>query len=327
MEISDVAIFALTSDNTYFGMGKKFNYYKAWWAMIVADVMEDIRSMLLANAVDVEHAMQVFERGWESIVYTIQHGRYSDLINHLDEHMSRLSRLPVKKAPELVPRILLTGEIFVRRDSLSRQNLTEWLAESGFAVICSPVSEWIRYSDYMIRSSPEWKKKPFPEKIRFHIRQWLMNLYEKRLGSAMSRSGLAASRCTNIHHIIDTASDYLSPDLGGEAILTIGSSLAEIVTNVCGVIAIGPFGCMPNRLSESILTEVMTRLSKVATKNSNNAMKKILSEMDELPFLAIESDGAPFPQLIVAKLEAFCQRALRLHHQMLTCKGDTTSID
>jgi hypothetical protein len=41
--------------------------------------------------------------------------------------------------------------------------------------------------------------------------------------------------------------------------------------------------------------------------------------MEELPFLAIESDGSPFPQLIIAKLEAFCQQALRLHDLMQSC--------
>jgi predicted CoA-substrate-specific enzyme activase len=316
MELQDVTIFALTSDNTYFGMGKGFNYYKAWWAMIVSDVMEDIRSMLLANSVDVDHALDIFEQNWQSILHTIQYGRYSDLIHQLDETINHLSHIPLKKPPALVPKILLTGEIFVRRDSLSRQNLTEWLAENGFAVICSPVSEWIRYSDYTIHADASWKKKPFSEKMRFLIRQWLMNIYEKRLGSTMSQSGLVSPRGVDIHHIIDIASHYLSPDLGGEAILTIGSSLDEIATHVCGVIAIGPFGCMPNRLSESILTDIMTRSSKLATKKSKILMEKVLSDIEELPFLAIESDGSPFPQLIIAKLEAFCQQALRLHLQM-----------
>ncbi len=316
MEIADVAIFALTSDNTYFGMGKGFDYYKAWWSIIISDVMEDIRSMLLANAVDVDQAMEIFQRNWLSIVHSIQYSRYSDLVDHLNERMSRLSQIPIKKHPALVPKILLTGEIFVRRDPLSRQHLTEWLAENGFAVICSPVSEWIRYSDYMIHTDPSWKIKPFSEKMRFHIRQWLMNLYEKRLGSSMSRSGLVDSRSVDIQHIIRTASDYMSPKLGGEAILTIGSSLSEIATHVCGVIAIGPFGCMPNRLSESILSETMNRKSKLASTPSNILMEQILSGMEELPFLAVESDGSPFPQLIIAKLEAFCQQAMRLHDKM-----------
>jgi predicted nucleotide-binding protein (sugar kinase/HSP70/actin superfamily) len=316
MEIPDVAVFALTSDNTYFGMGKEFDYYKAWWVIIVSDVMEDIRAMLLANAGDVASALEVFEQCWRSILNTIQYGRYSDLIDQLDEKMNRLSRLPVKKHPSRVPKILLTGEIFVRRDSLSRQNLTEWLAEKGFAVICSPVSEWIRYSDYMIHNDESWKNKPFSEKMRFHIRQWLMNLYEKRLVSALSASKLVDSRLVDIRHMINMASEYISPKLGGEAILTIGSTLSEIATHVCGVIAIGPFGCMPNRISESILTEIRTRSSQSATGKSKILIEKVLSDMEELPFMAIESDGSPFPQLIIARLEAFCQQSLRLHQRM-----------
>ena len=40
-----------------------------------------------------------------------------------------------------------------------------------------------------------------------------------------------------------------------------------------------------------------------------------------LPFLAIESDGSPFPQVITAKLETFCLRAERLHDSMLSTKN------
>jgi hypothetical protein len=43
----------------------------------------------------------------------------------------------------------------------------------------------------------------------------------------------------------------------------------------------------------------------------------VLTDIDELPFLAIESDGSPFPQLIHAKLETFCLRAERLHQRIL----------
>ena len=86
---------------------------------------------------------------------------------------------------------------------------------------------------------------------------------------------------------------------------------------VCGVIAIGPFGCMPNRLSESILNETMNSRDKIATEPDNAALRAVLTDIDELPFLAIESDGSPFPQLINAKLETFCLRAERLHQRIL----------
>jgi predicted nucleotide-binding protein (sugar kinase/HSP70/actin superfamily) len=102
----------------------------------------------------------------------------------------------------------------------------------------------------------------------------------------------------------------------GEAILTVGSSLTEIVSHSCGVIAIGPFGCMPNRIAEAILNETMNSKDKLATDPKNGKLRSILTDIDDLPFLAIESDGSPFPQLIDAKIETFCLRAERLHHKM-----------
>ncbi|WP_420208785.1 hypothetical protein [Candidatus Electronema sp. JC] len=35
--------------------------------------------------------------------------------------------------------------------------------------------------------------------------------------------------------------------------------------------------------------------------------------------MAIETDGNPFPQLIEARMEAFCLQAQRLNEQMLAC--------
>ncbi len=67
--------------------------------------------------------------------------------------------------------------------------------------------------------------------------------------------------------------------------------------------------------------ETMTRKVKICNNNgSRPKLEKILEDMDDLPFLAIETDGSPFPQLINAKLEAFCQRAQRLHQKMMQFK-------
>ncbi len=121
----------------------------------------------------------------------------------------------------------------------------------------------------------------------------------------------------DIDTFINNASTYISRNLPGEAVLTVGGSLTEIVSHSCGVIAIGPFGCMPNRLSEAILNETMTSKEKLASEPQNHQLKAILADIDDLPFLAIESDGSPFPQLIDAKLETFCLRAERLHNHII----------
>jgi len=132
-----------------------------------------------------------------------------------------------------------------------------------------------------------------------------------------SHSGLVHAEPLDMKSIINNASPYISPYLDGEAILTVGGALTEVASHVCGVIAIGPFGCMPNRLSESILNVTMNREGKLATDSTNKQLQHILTDIEDLPFLAIESDGSPFPQIINAKLETFRIRSERLHNRML----------
>ena len=319
LEIPDVALFALSSENSYVGMGDDFER-RAWWAIIVSDVIEDIRSMLLANAKDPEAAMAVLEQEWHKILKKIESGDYDRLEHQLTQTADRFRSLALRRPPQSVPVITLAGEIFVRRDALSRQYLTERLAKMGFATVCSPVAEWVLYCNYMVDEGLNPEDMSIMEKVKLKIRNKFQARYEKRIKSILSTSGLVQAEPLDMNTIIDNASPYISRDLPGEAILTIGSSLTEVVSHSCGVIAIGPFGCMPNRLSEAILNETMNSRDKMATEPENKRLHSILADIDELPFLAIESDGSPFPQLINAKLETFCLRAERLHQRILTAQ-------
>jgi hypothetical protein len=74
---------------------------------------------------------------------------------------------------------------------------------------------------------------------------------------------------------------------------------------------------MPNRISEAILMETMSGENKISNAPNDSQLDAILSEWQDLPFLAIESDGSQLSQQTLAKLEAFCLRAGRLHQRML----------
>jgi predicted nucleotide-binding protein (sugar kinase/HSP70/actin superfamily) len=315
-EIPNVALFSLTSENSYAGMGNRFQL-KLWWGIVVSDIMEDIRSMILANAVDIEAGIKIFEKEWKFIIDEFEKGDFSRLETQLSKTARRIRRIPMKRPSEEVPKISMVGEIFVRRDPLSRQYLIERLAEKGFATICSPVAEWILYSDYLVDKGLVDQTMSKMEKLGFLLKKRYMARYKKRIKSILAGTGLVNADPINIQSIINNGSPYISPNLTGEAILTVGSSLTEIASHACGVIAIGPFGCMPNRLSEAILNKAMNREGKLATDPDNNRLRSTLGNIDNLPFLAIESDGSPFPQLIHAKLEAFCLQAERLHDSML----------
>ncbi|MGA6924458.1 MAG: acyl-CoA dehydratase activase, partial [Desulfosarcina sp.] len=314
--IEDVALFSLDSADSYGGLHRR-THLNGWQAVVIADTMEDIRSMLLANAADPAAAMPRFETIWRQLIQAIGTGHRKGVDRSLDQAADQLRRIDLKEPVESVPIIALVGEIFVRRDGISRQYLTERLARLGFACVCAPVAEWIHYADWLASRSLRkngaltWKKQ-----IGTALKRHAMRKAEFRIQQKLARSGLVQPHGVDIPDLIRHAAPHLKPDHHGEAILTVGSALREVVSNACGAIAIGPFGCMPNRVAESILSEVMTAADKLRLTSNRHRLEEALAGMSDLPFLAIESDGSPFPQIINAKLEAFCLHARRLHERL-----------
>ncbi len=318
--IEDVTLLSLTAEDSYAGMGNGF-HKRGWWAVIVSDMMEDIRSMLLANAVNRDEAVKIFADCWQRILAGLETGEYGKLEKILKPVAQTLRRIPLKRPPQTVPVISLIGEIFVRRDALSRQYLTEHLAAKGFAVSCAPISEWMHYTDYLVDKGLNEYRMNNLERLKFKLKKKYMGKYERQIKTILARSGLVGLHMIDVRSIVQSADPFIGHHLTGEAVLTVGSALHEVVSHSCGAIAIGPFGCMPNRLSEAILNDALTVENKQNHARPSNGLRSLLTAIDDIPFLAIESDGSPFPQLIHAKLETFCLRAKRLHQTMQAHRG------
>jgi predicted nucleotide-binding protein (sugar kinase/HSP70/actin superfamily) len=69
-KIDDVAVLALTSEDGYGGLGNSA-LLKVWFIVVISDVLEDIRNMLMANAVNKDEAMRIFDREWDRIKETV----------------------------------------------------------------------------------------------------------------------------------------------------------------------------------------------------------------------------------------------------------------
>jgi predicted CoA-substrate-specific enzyme activase len=302
--IEDVALFSLQAENSYTEVGGSEFTLKLWSCLVVADIMQDIYSVLLTNAVDKDSALEIYNHETKKLIGVFERSpHFKDLQRTLKTVADNFRQIPVKRHVHDTPAILLTGEIFVRHDDLSRQFLVEKLAEQGFATKVSSVIEWVYYTDWCFEKGLSAATPNFRERFSLLLRSAWMRNYEKTFKKIMERSGLYKYKLDDIDHLISESRHLINPELTGEAVLTIGAAVTEILHRYCGVIAIGPFGCMPNRLSEAILSREMGT---------------------ELPFLAIESDGNLFPQVITAKLEVFMLQALRLHEQMSEAdrKGD-----
>ncbi len=318
LQIPNVTFLSLSSDVGYEGLPADI-HRRAWRALVTADTMEDIHAMLLANAQKVQDALTVFQAQYREVLQAIEKGGWKDLKAALKTAAAQLKKIPLKRPPHQVPHITLAGEIFVRKDGLSRQYLTEYLAAKGFAAVCAPIAEWVLYTDYIIAKglAVEAEQMGLTQRLKQKIKSFVMREDERRIKKILSSSQLVHAAPVDIDAIVDTAKTHISPHLSGEAVLTVGSAMREVATETCGAIAIGPFGCMPNRISEAILMETMNTENKLAGAPHDSQLDAILSEWQDLPFLAIESDGSPLSQQTLAKLEAFCLRAGRLHQRML----------
>jgi hypothetical protein len=72
---------------------------------------------------------------------------------------------------------------------------------------------------------------------------------------------------------------------------------------------------MPSRLSEAILNREMTLDGKY--KYGHLKRNGYPEDISTLPFLYVESDGNPFPQITQSRLEIFAMQAEKLHNAML----------
>jgi len=315
--IKDAAVLTLNAGNGYMGLGDRFTL-PAWRSIVIGDVMYEIWSTLMAAAQDRGSAFDVFSREWEALVDVV-HKPWRWIRKQIVKTAAELSRIPLRMRYDEIPKISLVGEIYVRNDPISLQRLVEKMADKGFIVRTSQTSEWIKYVDWLIKNRIEGDKPDIP----FWIRYFVKRHFDHKIRNLFAPSGLFFHETLNIQDLITAGEKFISPMLTGEAILTVGAALHEILHPACGIISIGPFGCMPTRVAESILSEQFTageKLSLLRQTNGHDAgtAASLLKRHDEkLPYLAIETDGNAFPQIIEARLEAFALQARRLHERML----------
>jgi predicted nucleotide-binding protein (sugar kinase/HSP70/actin superfamily) len=322
-EIPNAAVLALTAANGYMGLGDSFTL-PAWRAIIIGDIMYEIWSTLLAGAADREAALAVFWEEWERLLAVLDQS-WGTIRRQLKATGRRFASIELTVPYEELPKISLIGEIYVRTDPISLQRLVEKMADKGIVVRTSQVSEWVKYIDWLIKTGIEGDKRD----LGFWIRYFVKRYFDRKIRDLLAPSGLFFHEVLKVEDLISAGDKFISPKLTGEAILTVGAALHEILHPSCGVISIGPFGCMPTRVAESILTEKFTAgekqeaLARANGAGPHNDHPLTLGDKDrKLPFLAIETDGNAFPQIIEARLEAFVLQAKRLHEKMLAERGN-----
>jgi predicted CoA-substrate-specific enzyme activase len=317
--IENAAVFAITDENGYAGLGTQAQL-KAWQALVTADIVCDIRSLLSVAAEDKNAALAALDYEWK-VLLTYFEGHLSAQFSTLLSVMAkRLSSVRLRRTPEEIPVISLVGEIFVRRDEFSRKNIVDYLEKRGFMVRVAPVTEYMCYSNYVVNNGLGERVFTGKEQVRMHLTARIQEWWEWRIKSIFARSGLYKFEMIEVEKTIDCTRRLMNVNFRGEAILTVGLALREILQDSCGVISIGPFGCMPSRVAEAILNKEMNVEGKKRLTGWEKRTEQF-ADIGDLPFLSIETDGMPFPQIIEANLETFIMQARRLHDKLVRLRA------
>jgi predicted CoA-substrate-specific enzyme activase len=301
LELDNVVVVSLDSDNSYLELGPTFSQ-QAWWGLSVADHMKDIETTLRAIAVDPVAAIAKYDELWQDLI-EIAEKDMSKLIPSLKQIASELAKIPLKKKMEDAPKILVVGEIYVRRDDFAVDELVRLMSKKGIIAKVSGIGEWLYYCDYSRRYEIKkrydllpWYKKLFSQEMRdlitWKIEEIWKHNVDKKVGNALAEANLIPHAPHDMTKIMDNANTtFVTNELESEISISSGVAATALEEDYSGVVNISPFACLIGRVIEGILTP--------------------WARERKLPIMSVEIDGDVLPPSIVNKLEIFMLNVLR----------------
>ena len=312
-QLVDTAPFYFAQEVGYTGLGPEFSI-AAWKAIVISDIFNDIRNALYTLAVDVQAALDILEKEFSDILDIISGRSKENLYKKLEKTAKKLKEIKLRARFDEVPMIAVNGEIFVRSDSWCNNDIAKMIAAHGFIARHASIHEWLFYNNYLIKKGifkPEYKIKDW---IEFYISDMVMLNIERKIKNIIIKSGLYDPEIIDVS-VFSNYSEHIIPErLTGEPVLSTGKLLKDSFDKYAGFINIGPFGCMITRYTEAVASKYVNMQDKIeAYKRAGKNYKTDKFDMNEkIPFLTIEVDGNPYPQLLLAKFESFCLQSERI---------------
>lgn len=319
----NVICLSLNSDNSYTELGQSWST-SAWVCVLFSDYFRDIRNTLQALAVDWPAAKKVMDKIESEMVDYAEKG-VKHMWNALPEWTARMGAIRLKKTLAESRKVLVVGEIFVRRDEYSVSPLTNLLTDRGIVPKITGLSEWIHYLDWdQVRRYKKQMmalpllKRPFSWQARklamLKIEIMWKHHQEVKLLKELSKCGLVAEAPHDMEVIMKRSLDFGDPELESEASLSPAVSALAMESGWDGIAIISPFACLPGRLIEATYGPW--------ARNRG------------LPVIAIENDGNAYPPNVTSRIEIFAHNVARGLRgevspealRLMTCEVDESPV-
>jgi predicted nucleotide-binding protein (sugar kinase/HSP70/actin superfamily) len=313
--LPDLFLFNPTDQNDYCGFDPATLAKNIWPAIRVADLLVEIEQVL--HVVGAAGSLELFRR--ECARFVTASTSLARFDRELPGLVSRLAALPRTRDPLTCPRVVVAGDFFTRFSPFFMEGVRNLYAERG--VILKPVdlNDLSLYAGYHDASeiACDWGMKPgfmatalacvkiFRPDGKEYLRNWRAYQAQNRTGDhyqeMFRKTGLLTMGHQDFAPVFEKASEHISPRIFGEVIPSVGEGLQAEARGYDGVFLLGPFNCLPFRISEALL--------------------KPLCVQQGMPILTYESDGyavsASFLRQVEVHIQQVLEHAARSGHEQI----------
>ncbi|MBN2050473.1 MAG: anhydro-N-acetylmuramic acid kinase [Spirochaetales bacterium] len=301
LNVQNVTVFTLSADNSYGELGPGFSR-SVWHAMVAADYLKDIHNTLRACAVNPEEALQIFDHHWQDLLSAVERNS-KNLLPSVKSFGKALAKIPLRNPVKDAPKVLVVGEIYVRRDDFAVDELTDLFSRKGIITKISGVAEWIHYVDFVREYDLKKRlkllpalRRPFSVELKklfvFRIEKLWKHRVERIYEKALSPSRLLPEAPHDMKEImLRTREEFLNLELNSEIAVSSGAAAVGMEHSYSGVVNISPFACLIGRVIEGIYTP--------------------WARAKGYPVISVEVDGNPLPPNTLKKLDIFILNVLR----------------
>jgi predicted nucleotide-binding protein (sugar kinase/HSP70/actin superfamily) len=240
---------------------------------ILGDIIHEIESAL--QVVGEENSLELLYQYWGEFLSELNDK--NDFHKNVKKLCKKIAKIPRKANPKDLPKVLISGDFFVRFSPFFLRELKEMYAKEGILIKSTDLFELGIYGNhfnggYII--TKEWKKDP--DKLTTALRatatpwdkgsqifllsraaiRFLLRM-EKKLRKEFEKTGLLFAQPNDLRKILKLSSEWISRLIFGEAIPTIGKGLETLEdSHFDSLILTGPFNCLPYKISQAILKPI-----------------------------------------------------------------------
>jgi predicted nucleotide-binding protein (sugar kinase/HSP70/actin superfamily) len=303
-QLPDLFLFVPTEENGQSAIDRMTLAKNSALMLLVADLLVECENVL--RVVGNEGSVDRLRQEW--LRFAAAADTEARFRGGLNGFVDAIASIPRIHDPRTCPKILVMGDFFTRFSPFFMDGVRDLYTGQGIILKPVDMTDLLLYHTYygVAETARVWGMRPsgmafvkacsrmFQQDGKKYLTHWLTYQAGRRVEEdyrdLFGKTGLLVAGPNDAASLFEKASDHVSPGIYGEIIPTVGRGLEAEAEGYDGIIIIGPFNCLPFRISEAIL--------------------KPLSIRHGMPVLTYESDGYAVSPSVLRQVDVHIQQVL-----------------